>query len=964
LRGHVTDESGGIIPAATITLAGSSGPVKSTTSKDDGAYSFAGLTPGAYTVRASAPQLVLPEPIRLSLQPGVHVLDLRLLVAAEAQHVTVEETGQHTVSADPSNNASALVLSGDDLQALADDPEDLAADLQALAGPSAGPNGGSILIDGFSGGELPPKDQIREIRVNQNPFSPEYDKLGYGRIEVFTKPGANRFHGTAFFNFGDDFWNSRNPYAGQKAPFLLQEYGGNVTGPLGHRASFVLDVQRHSINNGAIIDGSILDPATLAIITPYTNVFLVPQRRVIVAPRLDYQLTPKITLVVRYGFLRADVQGSGVGSFNLVSQGYHAHNQEQHVQVTETAVLGTGAVNETRFQFFRAAGFMTPDNGSPAIQVIGAFTGGGSPVGHASDAQNNYEFQNYSSIARALHAWRFGVRLRRQTDTNVSPQNFNGTFTFGGVLAPRLDANNQPVLDPSGLPVMEQITSVEQYRRTLLFQQMGYPAAQIRALGGGASQFTISGGNPTISGRQTDVAFFAGDDWRLRPNLTVSLGVRYEAQTNIRDSADVAPRVGMAWAVGGRGGASPPRFVLRAGFGIFYDRFSLNNTLTAMRYDGVVQQLYVVTRPDFFPLVPPLSSLQGLQSQQNIQEVARSLRSPYILQSALGVERQLPHNTTVAFTYANSHGLHQLRSQDINAPLPGTYDPLIPGSGVYPQGAPGAVLLMESTGLYNQNQWIANVNSRVSRNVSLFGSYVYNRALSNTDGFNTLPAVPYSSQGEYGPAATDIRNRGTLGGTVETLWGVRLSPLLTMDSGPPFNITVGRDLYGDTLFNGRPGIAVDSSRPGVIPTEYGLLDPNPLPGEPTVDRNSGRGPGAVMLNLRVTKVFAFGGSHEASGGPVALPGGGGAGGRSTGGVFGMGGAQSAATVPGRRFNLSISMSIRNLLNHNNPGPIVGAITSPIFGHANQAAGAGTLGGTGFSESANNRRLELQTRFTF
>src|SRR5208282_930128 len=117
----------------------------------------------------------------------------------------------------------------------------------------AGPNGGQIYVDGFSGGELPPKESIREIRINSNPFAPEYDSLGYGRIQIFTKPGTDKFHGSAFFNLGDDVWNSRNPYAEQKAPFLLEEYGGNVSGPLNSRTSFFLDVRRDVVDNGSII---------------------------------------------------------------------------------------------------------------------------------------------------------------------------------------------------------------------------------------------------------------------------------------------------------------------------------------------------------------------------------------------------------------------------------------------------------------------------------------------------------------------------------------------------------------------------------------------------------------------------------------------------------------------------------------------------------------------------------------
>jgi hypothetical protein len=153
------------------------------------------------------------------------------------------------LSTDSASNAGAVVLKGSDLYALSDDPDDLAADLQALAGPSAGPNGGSIFVDGFSGGQLPPKESIREIRINQNPFSPEYDKLGYGKIEIFTKPGADKYRGSAQWNFANDFWNTRNPYAPDKAYFLLNEFEGSAGGPLTSKSSFTLDAQRNMVDN-------------------------------------------------------------------------------------------------------------------------------------------------------------------------------------------------------------------------------------------------------------------------------------------------------------------------------------------------------------------------------------------------------------------------------------------------------------------------------------------------------------------------------------------------------------------------------------------------------------------------------------------------------------------------------------------------------------------------------------------
>ncbi len=267
---------------------------------------------------------------------------------------------------------------------------------------------------------------------------------------------------------------------------------------------------------------------------------------------------------------------------------------------------------------------------------------------------------------------------------------------------------------------------------------------------------------------------------------------------------------------------------------------------------------------------------------------------------------------------------------------------------------------MDSSGIYNQNQIVANINTRLNRGVSLFGFYVLNRAMSSSDGIDTVPANPYSLTGEYGPAATDVRHRVTFGGSINTKWNLRVSPFVIVQSGAPFDVTTGSDLYGTTLFNGRPGIATDPSKPGVIQTRYGLLDPNPSPDEHILGRNYGRGPAQTRVNIRVAKAIGFGGEtgRSAEQGPAASAGGATAAqasGRGLGGIIG-----SPKTV--RRYNLIISMSIQNLLNHTNPGPITGDITSPLFGSANRVAGGPN--GEGFFETANNRRLEAQIRFTF
>jgi hypothetical protein len=958
LRGQVTDQSGAVVPGITVTLIGPNGEAREVqTDAAEGRYVFRDLPPGTYTLRIRVKGFADFEKTGVVIARGkLPVVDARLVVAMEQQEVTVKENTPTQVSISSADNASALVLRGaDDLAALSDDPADLEADLQALAGPSAGPSGGAMFVNGFSGGVLPAKESIREIRINQNPFSPEYDKLGYGRIEIFTKPGTAKWHGTIDYNFANQFWNSRNPYAPQKAPFLLDEFEGNAGGPINKRSSFTFEFQRNMVDNGSIANVVTLDPQTLAIV-PSTQVLTTPQRFTRLNPRVDYQLNANNTLILSYDLTRSNIRDAGIGGFDLISRGYHTQFIDQTAQVTETAVLGS-TVNETRFQFYRTASQFIANDLNPEINVLGSFRGGGSQNNRSFDTQNNFELQNYTSMIRGKHTWRFGIRLRGQTDESITRQNFNGTFTFGGGLAPVLDNNNQPVLDASGQPVLTQIKSIERYRRTLLYQRLGFSPSQIRALGGGATQFTIDTGIPDLSARQVDVGVFGGDEWMVRPNVTLNLGFRYETQTHIHDWRDFAPRIGISWAPGGGGKNSRTKTVLRAGFGIFYDRFALSNTVLAERYNGIVQHQYVVINPAFFPIIPSTFQVTDI-----IQEVSPRLRAPYTIQSALTLERQLPGNTAFAVTYTNSRAMHLFRSNDINAPLPGTYNPNVRGSGTFPLGRPGPVFLMESSGIYNQNQVIANIRTRLKQGISLFGFYVLNYAMSNTDGVGTFPANPYNLAGEYGPASTDVRHRVTVGGSINMKWNVRISPFVVVQSGAPFDITAGSDLYGTTLFNGRPGIPTDPNKPGLIRTRYGLLDPNPSPDERILGRNYGRGPGLIRVNLRVSKAIGFGpesgrpgGDQRAAPGAAPAPSVAQASGRGLGALIGT-------PKTSRRYNLTISMAVQNILNHTNPGPIIGDITSPLFGLSNQVAGGPNR--EGFFETANNRRLEMQIRLTF
>ncbi len=931
LSGQVLDPSGAAVPAITVSVTGPGGTTLVAQTDGQGRYAFHNLPPGAYTLEIHVKGFADFVKTGIVIAPGQpQVVDAHLVVALEKQEVTV--TGETTtVSVSPSENASSLVIKGKDLESLSDDPDELQSELAALAGPSAGPNGGQIYIDGFTGGQLPPKSSIREIRVNQNPFSAQYDTLGYGRIEVLTKPGTDKLHGQVFVNGNSSVFNSRNPFAAQVPGYHSQIFDGNIGGPLSKKASFFFDGQHRDIGDDAIVSAVVLDPSLNPVSLSQT--LPTPRKRTNLSPRIDTQIGANNTLTVRYQFWQDSETNEGVGQFSLPSQAYKSHDTDQAIQVSDAQVLGEKAVTEIRFRYHRSNSHQTPQSFEPTLSVLGAFTAGGSSFGTGSKLENSYEVQNYTSVSLGKHFLKFGARLRDSSQASSVTSNFNGTFTFPSLLA---------------------------YQVTEQGLQQGLTPAEIRAAGGGASQFLIVTGNPAVPVHYLDFEPYVEDDWKVRPNMSLSAGLRFETQNAIHDHADFAPRIGFAW---GLGKGKSAKTVLRAGLGVFYSRFDEDLILNAERLNGINQQQYIVTSPDFFPTIPPLSSLIAeSQVPPTNYQIDTNLRAPYTTQAGVGLERQMAKNATVSVTYLNTHGVHQLLSRNINAPLPGTYDPADPTSGVRPLGNLGNLYQYESAGLFNQNQLISNFNIRGSK-LSLFGFYTLSYAHSNTAGAGSFPMNQYDLAADYGRAGYDVRHRLFLGGSWNLPRGFQIFPFLAANSARPFNITVGQDLNGDSIFNDRPAFGTDPSRSSLVVTRWGAFDTSPTSGDTIIPPNYGTGFGQFTVNLRLSKTFGFGKQVSR---PGSFGGGGpGGGGRRGGGLGGQGLSSAGGGGPfgfgsttNRRYNLTLSISARNIFNTVNLASPVGNLSSPLFGQANSIAG---FFGPG---SAANRRIDLQARFTF
>jgi hypothetical protein len=700
IQGTVTDPSGALIPSAQIVLSGANGSSKSVTSGREGSFQIGSVAPGKYTLVVNANGFATVTVDAVDVAAGKTVREkVTLQLPVEEQQVQVKEEAQ-AVSVSPDENASAMVIKGKDLDALSDDPDELQNELTALAGPAAGPNGAQIFIDGFSGGQLPPKSSIREIRINQNPFSAQYDKLGYGRIEILTKPGTNKFHGSVMVMGNDTAFNSLNPFVTKEPPYYSTFLNGSAGGALGKKISWFSSVFRRDNASNSIVSADLLDTSANAY--NYTAAVANPQSRLDISPRLDFQLGNNNTLTVRYMFDRQKQSNSGVSQFALETQGYDVSNYENTLQVSDTQILSAKTINETRFQYIRTRDNQLARDTDPTITVQGAFTGGGSNAGIVRDSQDRIEFENYTTSAQGAHSIKFGTRLRMTRDANYSSSGFNGNYIYSSLTAP----TSSSTFDHS-------------YASTK-------PA-----------EYDITVGNPNSKVNVFDAGAFFQDDYKINPKFTLSYGLRYEAQNRISDHNDWAPRVSLAWAPG-RGNA-PAKTVIRAGYGWFFDRFNSTYVLDAIRQNGVNQQQYVVKNPDFYQDAPTATTLAALSSvAPTMYSVSPKLRASLNMQAAVGVEHQFGKIVTTSFTYINSRGTHQYLSDNINAYLPGTYDAAT-GTGMRPNGTNENIYQFQSGGVYNQNQIVVNYSVRAKR-ASLFGFYMMNFAKADTSGATYFPS--------------------------------------------------------------------------------------------------------------------------------------------------------------------------------------------------------------------------------
>ncbi len=853
----VKDQFGDTVSDAEIKLGKSGEKEKRIKTNSLGIAQFSRLTAGEYQITVSAEgfQEYTLGKIILSNNES-RKIEIILEIAPIESNVDIGETD----ALDSERSGMTTVLGEEAIANLPDNQEDLERAIKRLGEALAGEDL-PISVNGVEGGKIPPKQAIQQIRVNQNVFSAQYDSPFGGGIEIFTRSNVDRFRGYASFSFADSRFNAADPFLGRRAPFQSRSYFFNLSGPLlGKKANFFIYGSRAESDASAIINAVVLDANLQPV--EFRESLAAPSRSESVNLTINADPTKKHKLYFSYNFGSGRAEGQNAGGFSLPSRANENRSNSHYLQFSDTFLINPNIVNQTRF----LAAYFTNDSfggsDAAAINVLDAFFGGGS---QQNNLNKNFRFDasNETTWQMGRYALGFGWRLRGERINQNSTANFGGTYTFSGRLAPVLDANNNPVTDANGNVLTTQISSLESYRRTLLFRQMNFSNQRIRELGGGANQFTISGGNPEIELAQYDAAFFVQNSYKISETVAASFGVRYEYQTNISSNFNFAPRFGVIWSPKAKEKQNPlyalPR--VSVGYGIFYSRFALNNTLNVRQANDADRAQYLITETnilDVFPVVPTVDLLQQFALPQTKSFIDAEFETPF--QSLLNITaaKKMPKGYTLNFTFSHSEGFRQILTRNVNAPLAGTFDPFNPSLAVRPLGNIGNVYATRSGGKTVTDRFSIFLGFPQSQNLYANLRYSFNKSKSDIVSGSGSPFDPYDFTQEFAPTFFDGVH--SVGGYFFYNFNARKISVggdFSANSGTRFNIFTGRDTNGDGFFSERPSFATDLSKPNLIQTPYGILDPNPSPDDKLIPRNLGRGPANFNFNASISKWFGF-----------------------------------------------------------------------------------------------------------
>jgi Carboxypeptidase regulatory-like domain len=759
IEGEVHDESGGALVACRVVLLSEQRkPLVETQTDAIGRYVVQPVAPGKYSLQVLAPGFE-PALSDVTIRGEAVTRVVFVLRVARTEFQVNVGADLAEISLQPEENADALTLTSENLDML----PSLDQDFVAMAGDFLGGTGApSLVVDGIERDSLDlPPSAIAEIKLNRNPYSAEYSRHGSSRMEITTRGAARELRGAAAYFLRNSALDARNAFAAKRLPFSRQSLDLSLSGPLSARGSlgFFLAFQGQSGARArpirAVLPAGLLQADALS-----------DSNEAEFDARLDGQLSAAQIWSLRWNSDREGNGNEGIGGLNLPERARDANSRDDEASLSWTTIWSQKALNQLRVELDWERESITSQTQNPALIVHGAFSGGGAQQ-ESTQWHRRLQVQDVISYSSGAHAFRAGGGMRSSWLSSEDRSNFGGSFEFASL------ADFE-----AGRPIY--------YRRVE--------------------------GDPFIRFAQHGAFGFGQEDWRPRPDLNLSAGLRLETQPSFRQTLNLAPRLGLAWSPGGR------KTVLRGGVGVFYERFPSSLLERTLRFDGLRVRSLIVANPGY-PDV--LAAALPTTFPPSIELLAADLQTPSIWVSGFSLETQLPRKLILAAEYRLERGLHLLRSRNLNAPQP--------GSGLRPLPHAGNVNQYESSASSRTQSFTVNLRGRWKLG-DVSAQYRYLRAYGDTEGAEFLPVDNFNLRPEWGRLAQDRRHRVQLASTAQLPRGFRLGLISSLSSGRPFDITTGADDNGDTEVNDRPA---------------------------GTQRNSGHGPGFAKLDVRLGKQWVF-----------------------------------------------------------------------------------------------------------
>ena len=744
VSGIVLDPTGAVVVGAKLTLrALHNHQEQSATAGAGGEFRFDGVAEGRYELRVEHPGF---KEYKAQLKVAGRPLTLLRIVLAipELIETITVNSSEERVNTDVGGTVSAVKLDPQFQDGLPILDQDIVATVSALLDPaSVGSSGATLVVDGMPSSTVEvPVSAIQKVHINKNPYSAEFARPGRGRIEIITKSGSSKYHGSLYLGFRDYRLDARNAFAVERPPEQHRRWEGYLSGPLGKSKSknttFLISASRKEDDFQSVVNA-------LGLSGPIHENFANPQRRTYFSSQLIHQ-TDKDTFSIRYSLFDWSAQGDGVGGFDLPGVDADSTSRFHQIQLGYKRVISPRLLNEFSLRV-RTEDDLTRSRQPGIVKtvVLSAFTSGGAQADrHETD--NRIELTDTLSWSRGKHFVKTGINIPALSRRRSNDQtNFDGTFYFSslGDFA-------------SGRPF----------------------------------SFVRDQGDSHLAFWQKELGLFIQDDVRILPNLSVAFGLRYDWQNYLGDHTNFAPRLAFAYAPG-----KGQKTVLRGGAGIFYDTTGPGAIADVLRFDGLRLRQFVLSDPGYpdpLSLGSPFSALPT-----SIVRFAPNLRSPYLVQYSFGVERQLLKSLSLSTTYIGTQGVKMFRSRDVNAPPPPLYlsrpDPSI-----------GVLRQVESSGHLQSHALDVSLRGSLSRFFDGMVVYRWARAYNDTDGIGAFPANNYDLSGEWSRASFDARHFFYLYGVLNPRRFFKLGVVLSASSGRPYSLTTGRDDNRDGFANDRP----------------------------------------------------------------------------------------------------------------------------------------------------------------